>query len=98
MIHVMDLCVVSSRKKTDKSGLKVGETVMVAALKPLPVKKSDPYLQRIYAVVVRVDENGVQIPEATNDYYSYLVDPVALTKLPDVEADKFREVIKGQYE
>lgn len=97
MIKVWDVCRVISRKKTDKSGLMIGDIVMVSSIKPLPVKRNDPYLQRIYMVVMIVTEDGIQIPAEGNDYHSYLVDPQALEVVSEDEALKYKNFIREQY-
>lgn len=99
-IKPMDFCEVVSRKGVKGSGLEVGEIVLVASTRPLPEKRSDQYLQRIYAVVLRVTNDGdVQIPkDGENDYKSYLVDPRHLTKLSDERQEALREKIGQRYE
>jgi len=86
----MDFCVASSRKGLRGSGLEVGDTVLVAALKPTPVKRSDPYLQRLLTVVLKVKDGVVLTPDniegdESNGYNSYLVDPRCLTLLSEEE-------------
>lgn len=85
-IKTMDFCVTSSRKGLRGSGLNLNQTVLVVGTKPLPEKRSDPYLQRIYMLVVLVSDGKVCIPnsdvgENDNGYRTYLVDPRCLTKL-----------------
>lgn len=85
----MDFCVTSSRKGLRGSGLKLGQTVLVIGTKPLPEKKNDPYLQRIYSLVLLVDENdNVLMPnndtgEGDNGNRTYLIDPRCLTKVDE---------------
>lgn len=98
-IKPMDFCEVSSRKGTKGSGLDVGETVLVASTKPLPEKRSDPYLQRVYAVVLRVTDDGdVLIPKDDNEYKSYLVDPRHLTRVSKERQEELQEAINNRYE
>lgn len=97
VIRVWDVCRVVSRKKTDQSGLVVGETVLVSSIKPVPIKRGDPYIQRIYVLVMRVTKQGIQIPAEGNEYRSYLVDPRALEVLPEGEAAEFKRFIRQQY-
>ena len=98
-IKPMDFCEVSSRRGTKGSGLDVGETVLVASTKPLPEKRSDPYLQRVYAVVLRVTKDGdVLIPKDDNEYKSYLVDPRHLTRVSAERQEVLQELIGQRYE
>lgn len=95
MIKAMDFCYISSDKKLKGSGLSKGEVVMVTGLKTVPVKKNDPYVQRILTVVVRVKDDKLQLPGENNDYKAYLVDPRSLTKIED--SSKYTEIINNQY-
>lgn len=98
-IKPMDFCDVTSRRGTKGSGLEVGETVLVASTRPLPEKRSDPYLQRIYAVVIRVTKDGdVLIPKEDNEYKSYLVDPRHLTRVSEERQEELQEAINNRYE
>lgn len=98
-IKPMDFCDVTSRRGTKGSGLEVGETVLVASTRPLPEKRSDPYLQRIYAVVIRVTKDGdVLIPKEDNEYKSYLVDPRHLTRVSEERQEELKEAINNHYE
>lgn len=99
MIKPMDFCRVASRKETKGSDLEVGQLVLVASLKPLPIKKSDPYLQRIYSVVLILDEDGnVLVPNEENEHSSYLIDPRNLNKISDEEQEQLTEKINAIYE
>lgn len=102
-IRNMDYAYTSSRKGLRGSGLDVGEKVLVVGTKALPEKRSDPYLQRIYVVVVRVVDGIHQIPnsgeeEEDNGFRSYLVDPRCLTRLDDEEQERLRDMLSEQYE
>lgn len=85
-IKSMDFCVTSSRKGLRGSGLELGQKVLVVGVKPLPEKRNDPYLQRIYSLVVLVEDDKICLPNADegvgdNGYRTYLIDPRCLTKL-----------------
>lgn len=97
MIGTNDFCIVVSDKKLKNSGLKRGDVVMVAGVKPAPIKKSDPYLQRIFVVGLRFDGDNLQVPKEDNDFLAYLIDPRNLEKLPDEEQLILVEKINKQY-
>lgn len=97
MIKTWDVCRVVSRKKVDQSGLNVADIVMVSAIKPAPIKKNDPYLQRIYVLVMKIAEGGIQIPSEDNDYRAYLVDPRALEVLNEDETLFYKGLIQNQF-
>lgn len=99
-IQTMDLCVTSSRKGLRNSGLKLGQEVVVAGTKTLPEKRSDPYLQRIYVIVMLYEDGEVKIPnnetgDKDNGYRSYLIDPRCLTKLPEEDQKEFRKAMSN---
>jgi hypothetical protein len=101
-IKNLDYAQVSSRKGFKGSGLDLGQEVLVIATKALPEKKSDPYAQRIYVVVVLIKDGLHQIPnnktgKDDNGYRSYLVDPRHLTRLSDSRSDELREMLDEQY-
>ena len=90
----MDICRIVSRKGTKASGLKVGETVLVSSTKPMPAKRSDPYLQRIYVVVLLMEKGGkVLIPKDDNEHKAYLMDPRNLEKVSEEDSKKLYELI-----
>lgn len=98
MLNVMDYAYVVNSKKLKDSGLEVGQILMVSAIKPAPVKKSDPYLQRIYVLCAKVDEEGVhQIPTEDNDYSMYLVDPRSLQKVGEEETAELLKALHEQF-
>ena len=99
MLKPMDFCVATSRKGLRGSGLEVGETGLVMATKPIPINKSDPYLQRIYVVLAAIRNGKVEIPGKENKHKAYLVDPRCLTQIED--EDKIKELkglIEAQYD
>ena len=94
-----------SRKGLKGSGIGVGDYVYVTDLKPVPILKDDPYLQRIYALVIKVNKDtGVheipdtRVDEGSNDYKIYLVDPRALELLNEEESNRMRERLTELYE
>ena len=97
-VRTLDFCRVIGRKKLKGSGLELGETVCVVSLKPAPEKKSDPYLQRLYAVVLKVTSEGdVLIPKEDNDFKAVLMDPRNLEKLSDEEVKPIQEKLAEKY-
>lgn len=97
MFHAMDFAIVVNDKKMKGSGLSRGDMVMITGLKPAPVKKSDPYLQRIFVVSVKVDEGKPLVPKDGNDYKAYLIDPRNLEKLPEDKQEQLKEDLKHLY-
>ena len=97
-IKNMEYGVTVSRKGLKGSGLSVGQTVLITGTKPLPEKRSDPYLQRIYVVCIVVDEDGHHIPKEENEYNSYLIDPRCVERLPDDKQEEFREQLRTEYD
>ncbi len=101
-IRIGNLCYIASAKKLKGSGLEVGQEVYVASLKALPVKKSDPYLQRVYAVVMKIEDGKLLMPnefegEKDNGYRSYIVDPRNLEPLGDDKVKEITSSIEEQY-
>ena len=94
----MDFCVASSRKGLRESGINLGDVVLVTGTKIAPEKRSDPYLQRVYVLVMKMVDNVLQVPKDDNDYKVVLVDPRHLTKLNDEKQEAYREMIKEQYD
>lgn len=100
-IRTMDFCVTSSRKGLRGSGLEVGQEVVVVGTRPLPVKRNDPYLQRVYSVVMVVTDEGIAVPnngegEEDNGNRSYLVDPRCLTKLVEERQLELKAILEGK--
>jgi hypothetical protein len=98
IVKPMDFCRLVSRKATKDTTLNIGEVVLVAGLKPLPEKRSDPYLQRIYAIVLRVVEDVVQIPKEDNEYVSFIIDPRGLERMSEKEQESFHEKLGDKSE
>lgn len=95
VIQNMDFCVATSRKGLRGSGLEVGDKVLVVGTRPLPEKRNDPYLQRIYLLTMKLGEdNKVQVPNSSgedNGHRVYLVDPRCLTRLGDKEQESLKK-------
>lgn len=98
-IKSMDFCLACSNKGLKKSGINSGDVLLVVGVKPAPAKRSDPYLQRIYVVVVKVVEGIVQIPKEDNEYKAIVVDPRNLTLIEDQKEwiDKMATQFGGEY-
>lgn len=96
-LRVMDYCKVVSDKKLKGSGLQRGDRVLITSVKPVPAKKSDPYLQRLVVVVLKVEEEQVLVPKDGNEHKAYLVDPRNLEKVPEEERVKLEENLKLLY-
>lgn len=96
LIKSMDYATITSKRLVKGSGLKVGQTVLVIGTRNLPIKQSDPYLSRVYAYVILVDNDGTHhMPnsgeagsEEDNGNRTYLVDPRSLTKLDEEEGKR----------
>lgn len=96
-LKTMDYCRVVSDKKLKDSGLIRGDRVLITSIKPVPAKKSDPYLQRLIVVVLKVEDDKVLVPKDGNEYKAYLVDPRNLEKVSDEERAKLEESLKLLY-
>lgn len=97
-LRPFDFATVASRRGVRNSGLKVGETVFVSSIKPLPEKRNDPYLQRIYVLCLRMsDEGDVLIPGEGNDHQQYLVDPRALEKVSEAKDKELKTRLEEIY-
>lgn len=89
---------ITSDKKLKGSGLRRGDYVLVTNLKVVPIKKDDPYLQRVYAVVLKVEPDGTHlVPGDLNDYSIYLVDPRNLAGVHLDLVNKFRLALASAY-
>lgn len=97
LLQANDFCTVSSNRKLKGSGLQTGDIVMVATHKVAPVSAKDPYLQRVYVVVLLFKEDKLLVPNETNEYKAFLVDPRNLTKLSADQQKEFYEKLKIQY-
>ncbi len=84
MIETMDYATIISAKRMKGSGLSAGQEVMVVGTRMLPQKRSDPYLLRLYVIVVLLDDatKFPLIPNGVNEHKSWLVDPRNLEKFP----------------
>lgn len=82
-IKVNDFVTVVSDKKMKGSGLSNGDILMIAALKVVPASKKDLYLQRIYAVGMKMVDRLLQVPSDANEFQAYLIDPRNVQRLSD---------------
>ena len=105
MIRAGTYCSVSSRKGLKGSTLEAGDYVYVTDLRVAPVKKDDPYLQRVFVMVVKVDSTTGyhEIPdnkmgENSNEHKIYMVDPRKLSVLPDDEAKRMVDLLNKAYD
>ena len=103
IIPTMAYCVASSKKGLKGSGLNVGDNVLVVGTKVVPIKKDDPYLQRVLFFCVRVKEDGFhEIPDPfegdeSNGFMQYLIDPRCLTMLEKEKQDELKVSLHEQY-
>lgn len=102
-IRTMNYATVASNKGLKKSGLNNGDCVMVIGEKVLPVRRSDPYLQRVYVLCIRVTKEGFhEVPnndmgDGDNGFRSWLVDPRNLTLLNDESQEALKKKLEEQY-
>lgn len=96
-IKPMDFAIVINRKKMTDSGLEVGDQVLVAGIKPAPAKRSDPYLQRLYVFVIKIEGDKLLLPKGDNDYKAILVDPRHLEKIEGEELKRLNQLMENQY-
>lgn len=97
IIKDMDYARIVSDKKLKGSGLTKGDLIMVMANKVVPVKKSDPYLQRIVSIVARVVDGKVLIPSSKSDNKAYVIDPRNLEKVSEDEEKELKQLLEEQY-
>lgn len=98
LIKSLDICRVSSRKGLKGSTLSIGDIVQVIGTRVLPEKRSDPYLQRIYVLVIKFSEDKFLVPNDNNEHKAVLVDPRKLEKVDGETQEYYEEVIKKQYD
>lgn len=84
-IKTMDFGRVSSNRKLRGSGLSAGDLVMVYAIGVAPAKKNDPYLQRVYVTVLKVDDDGTLPGVIGQERAGITLDPRNLTKVEENE-------------
>lgn len=92
----MDFAYVTSNK-VKGSGLVAGDKVLIAGTKVAPVKRSDPYLQRIYVVVMKIEGDKLLLPRDDNDYKVVVMDPRALEKMNEEESATYTELMIEQF-
>lgn len=98
MIKSLDYAYIINDKDLKHVGLNRGQLVLVTGLKPAPIKKDDPYLQRIFAHIIPVDKDGLHhIPKEDNDNMIYLVDPRSLEKVNEKTQEELEEALRHQY-
>lgn len=97
VIKPLDYAFVVSDKKMKDSGLVNGDLLMVTSTKVAPVKKSDPYLQRVYVLAIRVVNGEHQVPGEKNDYLQYMVDPRNLQKADEQTTKEMNAALEEQY-
>lgn len=76
LIRPEDVAVVTTKKFEKKYGVIKGSYVYVAGCRALPVRETDPYLQRVYAWVNTIDED-----KSLNFNNGFIVDPRHLKRL-----------------
>lgn len=97
MLKPLDYARVVSDKNIKKLGLNRGDVVMVASLQVAQAKKDDPYLQRVYPVVVKIVDGVHQIPSQDTDWKSYMVDGRSLDPLGEKESKEYQALLNKQY-
>ena len=107
MIKAGSYCVAVSRKKLKGSTIEVGDYVYVADVKVAPISKDDPYLQRVFVLVIKVDKdtgkhyipnNSKPSEEGDDGNKIYLVDPRGLELLGEDEVKRMVEAVNSEYE
>lgn len=88
---------VTSDKGLKDSPLRRGDQVLVLAFKMVAASKNDPYLQRALTVVALVKDGLVQIPDVSNDYMTYLMDPRNLEWVGEKEQADADDRLRKQY-
>lgn len=98
-IQTGDICLLVNDKKVKGSGLNRGDEFYIGATKVLPVKKSDPYLQRIYVIGFRIEGDVPQIPtsDEEDETKSFLLDPRNLQKCGKDRVKEVEEAIEKEF-
>ena len=96
-IKVMKFATIVSDKKLKGSGLKKGDEVMVVSMKDVAFKASDPYLKRTLAIVCKVEDNDVLIPNNENEHSAIVVDPRSLSLVTEGREKELTQVIVDKY-
>lgn len=98
MIKPMDYIKVRADKRMKESGLVRGDVLLVTGLKPAPVSKQDPYLQRVYILTIKVDKNGYhEVPNDENEFRVYLIDPRNVDLVGEKESEELAALLVKQY-
>lgn len=97
-IKVNDFVTIVSAKKMKGSGLNNGDILMIAALKVAPASKKDLYLQRIYAVGMKMVNQILQVPSDTNEFQAYLIDPRNVQKLSEEDQKVHTGYLVAQFD
>lgn len=105
MIKAGTYCVAVTRKLLKGSTIEVGEYVYITDLKAVPIKKNDPYLQRIYGLAIKVDKDtgyheipDNRVGEDTNGHKIYLVDLRGMEILSGEETSRMVQELNRSYE
>lgn len=100
LIKSMDYAYIRNDKQVKEVGLSRGDVVLVTGVKVAPIKKDDPYLQRVFVHVVKVNEDDGYhfIPSEGNDHKIVLMDPRSLDKLGEEGQEFYKECLTKQYE
>jgi hypothetical protein len=93
----MEFVEVVSDKKLKAFGITRGDVLMIAGFKQGVEKASDPYLTRKYAVVTRVVDEVVQIPDENNDYMTYVIDPRNVQGVGPERQSYYEGLLQKQY-
>ena len=87
------------------STIDVGDYVYVTDIRVAPVKKDDPYLQRIFVMAIKVDKvTGFhEVPdtkksEGSNNFKIYMLDPRGLEILSEEETSRMVECVNRTYD
>jgi hypothetical protein len=91
-LEVMNFATVVSTKKLREFGFEKGDEVLLISFKQAPISASDPYTKRDYALVARVEDGVVMLPNENSDDKVYLVDP---SSLQAVSEERSNELISG---
>lgn len=90
-----------SRKNLKGSNLSVGEELMIISYTKTPAKRNDPYLERLWAVVVKLNEKGLPIlpsQDKEDNAHSYIVDPRHLQIVSKERGKELNKILIDHYE
>lgn len=96
-VKSMEFVEVVSDKKLRDHNIHRADVLMVVGFKDGHAMHDDPYLFRKYAVVIKVVDNIIQVPDQHKDYMSYVIDPRSVKSVGPVRQKYYEGLLNEQY-